>query len=211
MKKKYNDLTIIKTAAMQYQENLVSKRILVISQNKNKKVEVIEIEFNSSSFLHLVGVKTKLSPNNFFLKVITGRLQASDWDYKKDGTTSLKIGIIKGITEIYKNAKMVGIYNGNRIKLSTDVCIGNVSYYLGLVKTRDITEFNNPVYVPNTAISYDIRKEISIQNKIVAIYRKNKDLKYYKEATYVAKNINLNEIKNQIPQYFEERFKNNGL
>lgn len=204
MKKKYNDLTIIKTAAMQYQENLVSKRILVISQNKNKKVEVIEIEFNSSSFLHLVGVKTKLSPNNFFLKVITGRLQASDWDYKKDGTTSLKIGIIKGITEIYKNAKMVGIYNGNRIKLSTDVCIGNVSYYLGLVKTRDITEFNNPVYVPNTAISYDIRKETSIQNKIVAIYRKNKDLKYYKEATYVAKNINLNEIKNQIPQYFEE-------
>ena len=204
MKKKYNDLTVIKTAAKQYQENLVSKHLLVISQNKNKKVEVIEIEFNSSNFLHLIGVKTKLDPNNFFLKVVTGRLQESDWDYKKDGTTSLKIGIIKGVTEIYKNAKMVGVYNGNRIKLSTDVCVGNISYYLGLVRTKDITVFNNPIYVPNTAISYDIRKEISTQNKIVAIYRKDKNLKHYKEVTYIAKNINLNEIKKQIPQYFEE-------
>ena len=63
--------------------------------------EEYSIRFHEGNFLHLTGVKTKLSPNDFFKKAITKELTVNDFDC--DSTHSLK-GTVR---EKIKNLKHI--------------------------------------------------------------------------------------------------------
>lgn len=211
MEKKDKDLKIIVDCGKKYKENLAGKQLLIISR-KNETLSTVEIEFSLRNYHHLTGVKLRKNPKTkkpitttqFINKILNERLQTKDWDYKEDGTTGLKLKILNDIVEIHKTAKMIGVYSDSRIMLKTNLCIGNIFCYLGVIKTDSITKFKNNVYVPNTAMNKDIRTEAKDLEKIIAIYRKNKTDKIYQELTYLAKGEVQEEIENKLEEYFKE-------
>ncbi|MGF0095743.1 PBECR4 domain-containing protein [Peptoniphilus sp. SGI.035] len=199
MQKKEKDLKTIINSGNMFRKNLSNKSLLIISGSINAP-NVNEIEFQNSNFLHLTGVVTKVNANNFMRMLEKSRIKISDWDYRKDGTTQLKLRILPDIVNIHNRAKMIGVYDKRRVFMSTDLCIGNTFCYLGLIKTNRITNRNNNVYVPNTSIASNIISDTNSRERILAIYRKDKNKIKYDDLTYLAKGID--------KQYIEEVFKN---
>ncbi|WP_085875290.1 PBECR4 domain-containing protein [Peptoniphilus vaginalis] len=208
MEKKEKDLQIIIDCGKKYKENLAGKQLLIVS-SKNGTISTTEVEFSLRNYHHFTGVKLQKNPvtnklittSQFINKALNGRLKTDDWEYRKDGTTGLKLKILQDIVEIHKTAKMIGSYVDNRVMLKTDLCIGNIFCYLGMIKTNSITRFDNNVYVPNTVINKDIREDVREPEKIIAIYRKNKTDKIYQELTYLAKGESKQDIEYKIIEY----------
>lgn len=208
LEKKEKDLQIIIDCGKKYKENLAGKQLLIVS-SKNGTISTTEVEFSLRNYHHFTGVKLQKKPvtnklittSQFINKALNGRLKTDDWEYRKDGTTGLKLKILQDIVEIHKTAKMIGSYVDNRVMLKTDLCIGNIFCYLGMIKTNSITRFDNNVYVPNTVINKDIREDVREPEKIIAIYRKNKTDKIYQELTYLAKGESKQDIEYKIIEY----------
>ncbi len=208
LKKKEKDLQIIIDCGKKYKENLAGKQLLIVS-SKNGTLSTTEIEFSLRNYHHFTGVKLRKNPvtnkpittSQFINKTLNGRLQTEDWEYRKDGTTGLKLKILQDIVKIHKTAKMIGSYIDNRLMLKTDLCVGNIFCYLGVIKTNSITRFDNNVYVPNTVINKDIREDVKELEKIIAIYRKNKTDKTYQELTYLAQGESKQDIEDKIIEY----------
>lgn len=53
-------------------------------------------------FLHLVGIKTKLSSKHFYTKATTKNLSISEFDPRTDGTTELKLAVLPTLMD-YKD------------------------------------------------------------------------------------------------------------
>lgn len=201
MSKKENDLkTLIETAKL-YQENLADKNLLVIYQDRStKKYLYVEFVFYKSNFLHLTGVNFKDSTDEnmksvlFFNKCINNELSLNDFTYRSDGTTRMKLDILREIVSINKTATMIGDYNQSRPTLITDKISGSVSACMGAV----LNEKN--YYVANTALKEDLRNVVSEWHPIKAIYVKNIDEKKYNIANYTryAKDFDYNLVESVV-------------
>lgn len=197
---KDKDLKNLMSYAEKYSINLADKRILIVSVMEGNTY-CREVEFRKNNFKHLTGVDSHIKANNFIEMLIDKRLSNKDWNYKKDGTTELKLRVFPEILDIYKQARMIGVYNGNRIKLSTDLCVGNIYCYLGIASFKKYDKNENTIYFPNTVISSNIKTDTNKQERIVAMFRKNKKDSKYKELTYLAKDVDLNQLKTYIKEY----------
>lgn len=185
---------LILASAKRYQDNLVGKNMLVIHQNRTtKKYLKTEFVFYSSNFLHFTGVDYRASTVNnkksdlFFNKCINNELSLSDYQYRDDGTTRLKLDVLAEVVNIHKVATMIGDYNNSRPKLVTDKLYGNIRASIGAVATED------NYFVPNTALKEDIRNIVSDWQPIKAIYIKDiGDEKYhFKNCTKISKDFDL--------------------
>ncbi len=171
-----------------YNDNLNNKNLLFIYK-ENEKLNYIETKFLKSNFFHLTGLESKnINPNYFYEKCLNNKISENDIELKKNGTTILKLSVLRNLMYINKNAKLIGNFNRNGILLSTEKLIGNTSACLGLRKI-------NKYYICNTVLKTDIR-EISIEcMKIVCILSKNIKDSNYQEITYINKKYrNNNEI-----------------
>ena len=66
--------------AAQYNSYYANKSYLLFSDAfKNKPYYIVEAE--STNYLHLLGVSTNLSADNFYLKCLTGVLTEDDFEY----------------------------------------------------------------------------------------------------------------------------------
>lgn len=198
--KKDKDLKNLMNYAEEYSVNLADKRILIVSIMESNTY-CREVEFRKNNFKHLTGVDSHIKANNFIEMLLDKRLSNQDWKYKKDGTTELKLKVFPEILDIYKQARMIGVYNGNRIKLSTDLCVGNIYCYLGIASFKQHSKNASTIYFPNTVISSSIKKDTNQQERIVAMFRKNKNDTKYKEMTYLAKDIELSQLTKDIKEY----------
>ena len=178
----------------------MNKNLLVVSAYK-EQISLTSIEFNKNNYKHLTGVETTLSANKFMDALLGDRLSFDDWDYKNDGTSQLKIRALPQMVEFHKNARMIGTYSGNRVYLKSDMCFGGLYCYLGLVADKNNKNFIEDIYVPNSLINGDIKKDTKNQERIIAMFRKDKTDAQYKELTYLAKDIDFNYIKEQIKGY----------
>ena len=200
MDKKERDMKTLKECAFLYKLNLMNKQLLVVS-SYDKQISLVSIEFNKNNYKHLTGVVTSLSANKFMDALLGDRLSFNDWDYRKDGTSDLKIGALPQMVELHKSARMIGAYSGNRIYLTSDMCFGGVYCYLGLMADENKHNLKNGIYVPNSLINGNIKEDTNNQEKILAIFRKNKKDTKYKELTYLAKDVDLNQLKKYIKEY----------
>lgn len=200
MNRKERDMNVLKECAILYKLNLMNKNLLVVS-SYNKQISVASIEFNKNNYKHLTGVVTPLSANKFMDALLGDRLSFDDWDYKKDGTSQLKIRALPQMVEFYKSARMIGTYSGNRIYLKSDICFGGVYCYLGLIVDKNNKNLTEDIYVPNSLINGNIKGDTSNQERILAIFRKNKKDTKYKEMTYLAKDVELHQLKKYIKEY----------
>lgn len=106
----------------------------------------------------------------------------------KDGNTELKLNVIIQTLKIASSAKMIGEFNDkNHINLKTEKLAGNINSCLGLIKVEGL-------YVPNTVLAADIRKETDRVQKILAVLSKNITEKQYNKIESVGKKIDINRL-----------------
>jgi hypothetical protein len=99
--------------------------------------------------------------------------------------------VLESSASFHKNAKMLGTYDGVKIKLKADIGAGNVSY---VITMRLESKHNCHRLYPVGLNQEDIR-DVSINHyPIVSIFSKPHTDKLYFEMTYKSKNINTEKL-----------------
>ena len=177
-------LSVIYQCASAYNNNLVHKNLLFITID-NKTASCFEVTFLPRNFLHLTGVQTKHKSADFYALAVKKRLCETDIILPGDGTATLKLKALPSLMNIHYSARMVGDYINSKTLLVTDKIAGTVTAAMGFRRNGDL-------YVPNTALSTDMR---SLVNKpvlrIAAIFIKAKNEVVYHKMTYLAKGLDI--------------------
>lgn len=201
--KKKAALSIILSAAEEYEKNLNGNNLLFLLLDKHKKISYFEVEFNSGNFMHLTGIKLTKKykdslkfnavnnseiqisyANKFYEKCIDKKIGIDEFEFSDDGTTQLKLQVLPALMKSNLSANMLGDFTSRTCKLYTEKVAGNIRGCMGFV--HDIKVDKN---VPNTVLKSDIRDCVSETKRIIATYRKKKGESVYKEVIYTAKNV----------------------
>lgn len=178
--------TIIECTRL-YHENLEGQNLLFIF-GIPQKPEFFETVFLPRHFLHLTGVRTKLSSSDFYDRCLKNRLAESDFSMPRDGTAEMKLTVLPQLMRITRTAKMIGDYDSSKSQLFTEKLAGGVSACMGFV-------CDNRFYIPNTALREDIRNVTTKpQKRILAIYRKAIKEPQYGELCFLQKGLDISEL-----------------
>lgn len=188
---KKDALAILFKCADEYRNNLENRNLLLIFGDR-KKAHSFETTFFQRNYLHLTGVipdqdKFK-SATEFYKACIDKRLTVDDFEFVSANLTEMKLSVLMQMMNIHKSAKMVGDYNFNKSQLYTERLAGGIFGCMGFIR-------ENEFYVPNTVIKEDLRDvTLKPQHRVLAIMRKKIASLEYKEVTYIAKGIKLEEL-----------------
>lgn len=184
--------------AKEYSKNLLNKKFIIIYRDRlDNRVKFFEISFDRDNYQHLTGIELIDEAGNvrehvaelFFEKCLNNRLGKVEFQFKKDGTTNLKLAALPVMMQIQKVTKIVGGYNGRRPYLVADKLIGNVNFCLGLKYDDD-----NEIYVPSSSLLENIKNLTDEPSQVLAIFSKDTSEAIYKEIRHVAKGLNLNNL-----------------
>ena len=164
--------------AVIYKENLLGKNVLFLSLNENKISDYFECLFLARNFQHLTGVSSAITGANFFHAALNSRLSENNLWLEKDGTTELKLSILKKLMNIHLTARMIGDYDNSKTYLVTDKLAGTVTGAMGFIE-------DNGYYVPNTVLKEDLRNlSFAPRQRVLATFIKSQNDKFYTELSY---------------------------
>lgn len=172
------------SAADAYGHNVANRDFLFLSIDKRDSLHVVEVSFAESNFKHLTGFQTKLAPRHFFSLCVDRRLKESDFEFAADGTTQLKLQVLPLLVRSDLSARMIGDYNGSRLKLHTEKVAGGIRASIGFVQVGKGTR-----YVPNTLLNEDVRSLATKPDRIVLTCRKRHGEEGYSEVVFRVKNV----------------------
>lgn len=178
---------IIIECAKLYEENLLDKHLLIVHGNDIDHIHSFQVLFGAEHFLHLTGIQcsSRIPATRFFKLALNSKLPLAQLSLKSNGTTELKLGILKRTMSIHKQAKMVGDYSHTKAALYTEKLAGTTAMSLGFIRDTD------ELYVPNTVLREDIRDiTLKPQSRILAMYPKKDTDEFYTHQTYLAPNVN---------------------
>lgn len=188
---------IVMNCAKQYNQNLLGKSYLIIYRDRtDNQIKDIEIQFGKENYQHLTGIELIDKDGNarkhvaelFFKKCLSNTLAKDEIQFKRDGTTHLKLAALPVMMAIQKVTKIAGDYNNSRTYLVADKLIGNVNFCLGLKQIEN-------GYVPASALLGDIKKLTTVQSQVLAIFSKKVKDEIYENVRHVSKGVNLNDVK----------------
>lgn len=199
--------SIVMRCAKQYEKNLLGKSYLVIYRDRiDNVIKELEVYFGEDNYQHLTGIELLDEEGKirehvaelFFNKCLRNGLKKSEIQFKKDGTTNLKLAALPVIMQIQKVTKIAGNYNGMRPYLIADKLIGNVNFCLGL-KYDD----KHGHYVPSSSLLEDIKVLTDMPSQVLAIFSKADEEVLYKNVRHVAKGVNLNNL--ELPERIADK------
>lgn len=188
---------IVLNCAKQYQNKLVNKKFIIIyRERQDNSVRFIEVIFHDRNYQHLTGLELLNQDGavihrqsvNFYRKCIDNKLSIDEIGFKNDGTTQLKLTALPVLMDITKITKITGDYNNLRPYLLVDKVIGGVNFCLGLSREGNW-------YVPSSALLEDIKRLTDRPSQVLAILQKDSKEEIYHVVKYVAKGLNLNNIR----------------
>jgi len=189
---------IVMQCAKAYDKRLAGKQFIFIYRDRaDNHIKYFEVYFGKGNFQHLSGlelVDEKGDIRNhvaelFYDKCLNNRLGKNEIQFKKDGTTNLKLAALPALMKIQEITKIVGGYNGIRPYLVADKVIGNVNFCLGIIK-----DSKKDYYVPASSLLEDIKKMTNNPSQVLAIFSKLPSDDVYKKVCYVAKGLNLHKL-----------------
>ena len=134
MKKCFNKkmaLKIVVEAAKNYEKYLKDKHFLIIYQmGKSKKS--VTIGFRDMNFLHLTGIRTKLSAKRFYLACVSGKLAEKDIELLNNGTTQQKLTVLPYLHEVLYHNCMIGHFINSGVYIRADYFIGDTKAVLSI-------------------------------------------------------------------------------
>ena len=120
-------LKIVFESSKLFEENLEGRNVLFIGKN-GSGYTYIETKFSKDSFLHLTGLqidKSRLSAKNFYKKCLKDRLCEWEFTFNANGTTLLKLTILKDMMNIHNISHTISDYDNSKPKLYTEKLAGN--------------------------------------------------------------------------------------
>lgn len=183
---KQKALEIMKNAIKIYENQYINRAILFIYKNKSGELETFEGVFKRHNFLHLTGVKTDKSPNNFYKLLLDERLSLNDFSFQKNGNTQRKLQVIEQMGLFLKNPLIIGYSNGHiYLEKNPERVIGNnKKLVLGFEKNYPLTLLNE-----------DIKKCTIADLKVLFILDKSLGENEYNNFLYIDKSVNKDLLK----------------
>lgn len=181
-------LEIIVEAAKQYDKWLKSNHFLIFYQ-KGKEQDFVEVGFRDLNFLHLTGIKTKLSAQRFFSLCIDGKLSEKDFDLDTEGKAQQKLMVLPFLHELLYHNCMIGDFINSGVLIKSDYFVGDTKAVLSVGFRSGKT-----VDMPVTLYKENVKKLIKPVCKVLAIFKKPYNQQTYTECTYCSKGINLSEL-----------------
>ena len=183
---KQKALEIMKNAIKIYENQYINRAILFIYKNKSGELETFEGVFKRHNFLHLTGVQTNKSPNNFYKLLLDERLSLNDFSFQKNGNTQRKLQVIEQMGLFLKNPLIIGYSNGHiYLEKNPERVIGNNKrLVLGFEKNYPLTLLNE-----------DIKKCTIADLKVLFILDKPLGENGYNNFLYIDKSVNKDLLK----------------
>ena len=174
-------LKIILSVAKEYDEKINDRHFKIIYQKGKDKEEVI-VGFRDMNFLHLTGVKTKLSAQQFYNACVNGKLSERDFEIDNKGKVQQKIAVLPYLPNLLYGNCMIGDFINSGIMIRADYFVGDtraaISVGFKVGKAADI---------PVTLYREDVRKLSDPTCKVLEIWCKHYDEAVYNICTYSSK------------------------
>lgn len=181
-------VSIIVKAAQNYKDFLQDKHFLIIYQEK-EIVKIVQIEFRGNHFLHLTGVRTKLSAGRFYEKCLNHKLSVDDFELDKKGKVQQKLMVLPFLHELLYHNCMIGTFINSGICIRADYFVGNTKAVLSVG-----FRYGKKMDFPVTLYKEDVRSLTKPTNKVLAIFSKKYQEYNYTECTYLSKGQEINKL-----------------
>lgn len=185
-------LEVIIESAILYKKNLLGKKIMFIYQDETN-IGYYKAKFEKNNFLHLTGLKTNLSSNQFFDRVMDKKINHNDFAENEKGTARLKLDVLRELMNLTSISKITGDYNSSKVYLHTEKIAGNIRACMGFVRGKNKDGNYEEYYYPNTCLKEDSRNVIQDTKRILLILDAISE-----KVLYAAKEINIEEIMKRI-------------
>lgn len=182
---KNDALKIIVNAAKEYERKLNNKHFLIIYQECNTLKTVI-VGFRDMNFLHMTGVNSKLSAQQFYKACLNKKLSENDFELDNKGKVQQKLMVLPYLSGLLYNNCMIGNFINSGICIKADYFVGNTKAVLSVG-----FRYGKNVDFPVTLYKEDVRKISQPTNKVFAIFSKKYCQEKYRECTYLAKGLKL--------------------
>lgn len=180
-------LKILVDNAKLYAQHLKNKDLLILYK-VGSDINSCTITFRDYNYLHFTGVVTKLNAGDFYKRAYVNTLTVNDFDFKDEFTTFKKYDVISNAMKIAYNAKSIGQFGNQGVKIKADAGIGTVAYVMTLGQQDD------NFYYPKGILKEDVRNVTYNSSPIVAIFSKKVSDKLFDIITYKSKNINIDKL-----------------
>ena len=182
-------LKIMIEAAKQYEEKLNDKHFLIVYR-EGKYIKTVDVGFRDMNFLHMTGVKTRLSAQQFYAACLESKLSEYDFEIDNKGKVQQKLIVLPYLPELLYHQCMIGDFINSGICIRADYFVGDAKAVLSVgFRTGKKTDF------PVTLYKEDVRKLSQPTNKVLAIFSKHYKEQHYDNCTYLAKNQSIHELR----------------
>lgn len=178
-------LKIIIDAARQYEDKLNDRHFLIIYRER-KDIKAVSVGFRDMNFLHMTGVNTRLSAQQFYAACLESKLSENDFEIDNKGKVQQKLIVLPYLAELLYHHCMIGNFINSGVYIRADYFVGDTKAVLS-VGFKNGTNIDFPV----TLYNEDVRKLSQPTNKVLAIYTKYYNEQSYNTCTYLAKNLNI--------------------
>lgn len=179
--------TIVK-AAKEYEEKLKDKHFLIVYQ-EGKDTKTVCVGFRDMNFLHMTGVRSGLSAQQFYSACLVGKLSEKDFEIDNKGKVHQKLMVLPYLSELLYHNCMIGNL------IDSGICI-KADYFVGDTKAALSVGFRagKKVDFPVTLYKEDVRKLSHPTNKVLAIFVKKYNQKHYSKFTYLSKKQKIHKL-----------------
>ena len=181
-------LKIMIEAAKKYEEKLNNKHFLIVYRER-KDAKTVSVGFRDMNFLHMTGVKTRLSAQQFYAACLESKLSVNDFEIDNKGKVQQKLMVLPYLADLLYHHCMIGDFINSGIGIRADYFVGDTRAVLS-VGFRNGKKIDFPV----TLYKEDVRKLSQPTNKVLAIFAKYYSEPLYNMCTYLAKNQSIQKL-----------------
>ncbi|MTR84758.1 hypothetical protein GMD50_06735 [Roseburia intestinalis] len=98
-------LKIMIEAVKQYEEKLNDKQFLIIYR-EGKDIKTVNVGFRDMNFLHMTGVKTRLSAQQFYVACLESKLSEYDFEIDNKGKVQQKLMVLPYLAKNQSGARI---------------------------------------------------------------------------------------------------------
>lgn len=181
-------LSIILKAAKDYDKKLNNKHFMIVYQ-KQDVIETCSVGFRDMNFLHLTGIKTTMSAQQFYSACLSGKVSLKDIGIDNKGKVQQKLAALPYLSELLYHHCMIGDFINSGIAISADYFVGDTKAVIS-VGFRD----GKSVDMPVTLYHENVKKLTQPTYKVLAIFSKRYNASQYQECTYISIGHNVEEF-----------------
>lgn len=182
-------LKIIVEAAKNYDIKLRDKHFLIVYQERNI-MKTACVGFRDMNFLHLTGVKTRLSAQLFYSAAVISKLSEKDFSLDTNGKAQQKLAVLPYLHELFFHNCMIGNFINSGIYIKADYFVGDTKAVLSVG-----VRYGKKVDMPVTLYNENVKTLSKPVYKVLAIFAKNYNESKYDACTYLSKGQQLDKMR----------------